>query len=498
MRNHNQGTARILSIVLLAIVLSTVVALAQTGGTLDLRRNVIAGGGGTSSGSGNIQVSGTVGQPGAGTTTSGGSITQTGGFWHAIEGVPAPTPTPQSGSGTFQFAAPAFSINEDCTEATITISRTNGAGVPATVDYNIMNGTGYTVCNLTGGSGAQNCDFSYTTGTVTFGAGETSKTFGVLISKDAYLEGNENINLSLGNPTNGATLGAQSAATLTVIDNASVPTNSQPIDEIATFVGQHYHDFLSRSPDPGGNAFWQSQISQCGNDQNCINAKRIDVSNAFFFEQEYQQTGSYVFRLYRAAYGDNQPLPNPDPSNVNEARKVPGYSLFVSDRARVIGGSSLSQSQLDLANAFVNRAEFLAQYPANLSGPQFIAAVLQNIQAADGVDLSGESAGLLMLFNSGGRGAVIYRLADDNAANPINNHAFIDAEYNRAFVATQYFGYLRRDADIAGLLFWLGQMNSAALRDVAKQHAMVCSFVTSAEYQLRFSAVVTHSNAECQ
>jgi hypothetical protein len=92
----------------------------------------------------------------------------------------------------------------------------------------------------------------------------------------------------------------------------------------------------------------------------------------------------------------------------------------------------------------------------------------------------------------------MYRLADDNVnTNPINNRPFIDAEYNRAFVATQYFGYLRRDGDIGGFQFWLGQVNSAPLRDVPKQHAMVCSFITSAEYQRRFGSVVTHSNAEC-
>ena len=98
----------------------------------------------------------------------------------------------------------------------------------------------------------------------------------------------------------------------------------------------------------------------------------------------------------------------------------------------------------------------------------------------------------------GGRGAAIYRLADDNAqTNPIDNRPFIDAEYDRAFVATQYFGYLRRDADIAGLLFWLGQVNRFPIRDVGIQHAMVCSFITSAEYQLRFGTQVTQSNAEC-
>jgi len=50
---------------------------------------------------------------------------------------------------------------------------------------------------------------------------------------------------------------------------------------------------------------------------------------------------------------------------------------------------------------------------------------------------------------------------------------------------------------MAGFLFWLGQVNSAPLRDVPRQHSMVCSFITSAEYQQRVSSVVTHSNAEC-
>lgn len=93
---------------------------------------------------------------------------------------------------------------------------------------------------------------------------------------------------------------------------------------------------------------------------------------------------------------------------------------------------------------------------------------------------------------------MLYRLADDNvSSNPINNRAYIDAEYNRAFVATQYFGYLRRNADIGGFLFWLNQVNRFALRDLAIQHAMACSFITSIEYQQRFSSIVTHTNQEC-
>src|SRR5712692_3535627 len=76
-------------------------ALAQSGGSLNLRQNVIAGGGGTSTGSGNMRVDGTVGQPAAGTTMSGGTLTQLGGFWPAIQGQPSALPVVQFSSSSY-------------------------------------------------------------------------------------------------------------------------------------------------------------------------------------------------------------------------------------------------------------------------------------------------------------------------------------------------------------------------------------------------------------
>jgi hypothetical protein len=208
-----------------------------------------------------------------------------------------------------------------------------------------------------------------------------------------------------------------------------------------------------------------------------------------------------VYRLYRASFGNTQPVPNPQTDNAfpGENLKMPDYAAFKSDRQLVIGGSDLAQQQLNLANAFVGRPAFLAKYPASLSADQFVDAMLATMQTDLGVNLSTQRNALIALYNSGGgRGAVAYRLADDNVgSNPINNRSFIDTEYNRAFVYTQYSGYLRRNSDIGGFTFWLGQVNSGPLRDTTKQHAMVCSFVTSQEYQLRFGSSVTHTNAEC-
>ena len=266
------------------------------------------------------------------------------------------------------------------------------------------------------------------------------------------------------------------------------------IDDSDFFVDQAYVDFLNRFPDTAGFGYWISQITVCGSDQACIFNKRIDVSNAFFFEQEYQQTAAYAYRLYRVSYGNNQPSPNPDTSNLTESKKIPSYAVFKPDRAAVVGGSNLAQSQLDLANAFVLRPEFTNKYAPGLPLDQFVDAILATINSDLGVNLTSQRSALIAL---GSRGMVLYRLADDNASNPISNGPLINAEYNRAFVYSQYGGYLRRDSDIGGFLFWLGQVNSGPLRDVNKQHAMVCSFITSDEWQLRFGNTVTHHNSEC-
>jgi hypothetical protein len=269
------------------------------------------------------------------------------------------------------------------------------------------------------------------------------------------------------------------------------------------FVRQQYLDFLSREPDTNGFNFWQNQVSSCAADADCFHQRTISTSNAFFFEPEFQQTAGFVFRAYRAAYGNTQPFPNPDNSNTTEGNKLINYSAFIADRARVVGGADLATSQLAFANLFVTRPEFISHYASGLTGAQFVDALLARIQSDDGVDLTSQRQALIDQFNNAGggnagRAQVLYRLADDNAQNPINNQAFINAEYNRQFALTLYFGYLRRNPDIGGFLFWQSQINTAPIRDVPKQNALVCSFITSGEYQMRFGSGVPRSNLECQ
>lgn len=89
--------------------------LPQSGAQFDLSRNVIAGGGGTST-TGNFKVDGTVGQPAAGTSLSNGQFSQAGGFWQpdsAATASPSPSPSPSpSASPSPTPQAPFIFIEE--------------------------------------------------------------------------------------------------------------------------------------------------------------------------------------------------------------------------------------------------------------------------------------------------------------------------------------------------------------------------------------------------
>jgi CSLREA domain-containing protein len=61
---------------------------------------------------------------------------------------------------------------------------------------------------------------------------------------------------------------------------------------------------------------------------------------------------------------------------------------------------------------------------------------------------------------------------------------FGQAEFRRAFVLMQYFGYLRRDPDAGGYAFWLGKLNDFNGDYIRAE--MVKAFISSDEYRKRF------------
>ena len=114
------------------------------------------------------------------------------------------------GMGSFVFSVTNFTVIENEPKATITVRRTLGTGGFVTVDYTTVDGTAQAGIH-----------YGPVQGTLIFGPGETLKTFEIPIVDDTATNVDRTVGLVLSNPF-GATLGLNSTATLTIIDNDSV------------------------------------------------------------------------------------------------------------------------------------------------------------------------------------------------------------------------------------------------------------------------------------
>ena len=127
-------------------------------------------------------------------------------------------------SGSLQFSAATYMVAENGTSAIITVARTDGSFGTVGVSYASSDGS------ATAGS-----DYTATSGTLSLSNGVLSDSFTVAILDDTIYEGNESLNLTLSNPTGGASLGAQSGAVLTIIENNPLPPSSSLQFDMASY-----------------------------------------------------------------------------------------------------------------------------------------------------------------------------------------------------------------------------------------------------------------------
>lgn len=119
--------------------------------------------------------------------------------------------------GTVQFQTGLYA-NSEGSNATITVTRSGSTVGTSTVNFATAGGT------------ADGNDYTPTSGTLSFGPGETVKSFPIEIKDDSIREGDETVGLSLSAAGTGIVLGNQAAATLTIIDNDGpvVPVPTPP------------------------------------------------------------------------------------------------------------------------------------------------------------------------------------------------------------------------------------------------------------------------------
>jgi hypothetical protein len=257
------------------------------------------------------------------------------------------------------------------------------------------------------------------------------------------------------------------------------PSNNH-VDNTINYVRQHYLDFLSREPDPPGLAFWVDVIDSCGSNQQCREVKRIDTSASFFLSIEFQETGFLAYRLYKTSF----------PPSTARPRGLPRFHELLTDSRSMGTGlivgqpgwqDKLEANKVAFINTFVARQEFQTAYPASLTPAQYV----DNLNTLAGGALSASERDALVNGLTGGqetRATALRKVAEDVD--------FRNAEFNRAFVLMQYFGYLRRNPDdppdlnFSGYDFWLNKLNQFGGDYRAAE--MVKAFISSEEYKARF------------
>ncbi len=247
-----------------------------------------------------------------------------------------------------------------------------------------------------------------------------------------------------------------------------------PLESPEFFVRQQYLDFLGREPEQGGLDYWSGQLRACGNDGECLQTHRLEVSAAFFIAQEFQESGLYIYDMYEGGLG-----------------RRPDHAEYTLDHRMVEGGPQLEADKASFATSFVAGTEFITRYPLTMSDEVFVDALLRTAQQSSGLDFSRSRADLIAIYNSGSSLTESRSLV---LRSVVESTRFKQTQYNAAFVLMEYYGYLMRNPDRDGYDFWLNVLNTGERNNY---RGMVCSFITSAEYQRRFSSIVTRSNSEC-
>lgn len=261
------------------------------------------------------------------------------------------------------------------------------------------------------------------------------------------------------------------------------------IDDSDFYTQEQYIDFLNRMPDQSGFQFWLGQLNGCGSNQGCIEAMRVNVSAAFFLSIEFKETGLLAERTYKTAFGDATGVSTFNGTH-NIATPIIRFNEFLTD-IKAIGKDLvvlapgweqlLENNKVAYFNAFVQRTSFTNDYPAGMTAAQFV----DQLNTRAGNPLSTAEHNQLVNELSGGqktRAQVLRAVAEDQD--------LVNAEFNRAFVLMQYFGYLRRDpnagqdTDYTGYDFWLTKMNQFNGNYINAE--MVKAFISSIEYRDRF------------
>lgn len=154
-----------------------------------------------------------------------------------------------AGGSVVQFASPTYTVTEGGT-VTLTVLRSGNTSGTSTVSY------GTSAQTATAG-----VDYTIASGTLTFTAGQTSKTVNVPTTADALPESNETFLMLLYSPSAGTTVGAIAPATVTINNSPETFGSSIPSGWVKPASANSIWTTASDSVNEGGYSLKSAAIS---------------------------------------------------------------------------------------------------------------------------------------------------------------------------------------------------------------------------------------------
>ena len=377
-----------------------------------------------------------------------------------------------------QFSSAAYNAGEGSGHAVITVLRTGDMSSPTTVSLQTVDDPADIPCATVNGKAYARCDYATTIQTLTWEAGDSQpKQVEIPLIDDSRPEGAETLQIRLSAPQGGSI--GRSTATLTITDNET-SDGANPISGTTFFVRMHYLDFLSREPEPSEP--WSRVLNNCPNAFNLdplspsAGCDRLIVSQSFFGSPEFRLKGFFVYNFYRVAFD-----------------RRPEYAEIIPDMSSLAGATAAEvyARRAALPVNFTARQEFKTRYDG-LSDAAFVGALFDRygLQQITTPDPQQPEAGIKVTL---GRAELVNRLgAAAGSAQALTRAQVLRAvvesdevgaiEYKGAFVAMQYYGYLRRTPEESGYQAWLRVITE----DPNNIRIMVNGFMNSTEYRLRF------------
>ncbi len=326
--------------------------------------------------------------------------------------------------------------------------------------------------------------------TVTNAGGQSATVSGVTITNAQFAQTNNCATLASGascivNVTftpavgSGALLSTvATSGTLSIASNATGSPNAVTLAGTAekSLITHYYQGILGRAPDSGGNTFWQGETTRIANLGANINETWYVLAITFFNSAEYlarnRTDAQFVTDLYNTFFGRA-----PDASGLSywTGQLASGMPREVLLASFMFSTEFTTFTQGIFGNTGV-RAEINAVV-------DFYRGLLARLPDDSGFTFW---VGQFRTAQCQGAGAV------DAQADSISSGFINGAEYagrnrtNAQYVGDLYNAFLRRGGDLAGVQYWISQLDSGAqTRDQLRQ-----AFIASPEFQSRVSAII--------